>query len=124
MSRDSNAAGRLTARELDQLIEEATVDCYDESEQAMGLFTMIEQELALPFKTRILGVEVSVISVEDGDPGIKAICARGRQRQSIPITDLPLPSPAPAGAQWIAAYRRWARQGAGLSNDDDQACMA
>ncbi|HYK88841.1 MAG TPA: hypothetical protein VE398_08730 [Acidobacteriota bacterium] len=45
---------------LDELIEEATVDCYNESEQISGLFTMMEDNLAVPFKTRLLGVEVTV----------------------------------------------------------------
>jgi hypothetical protein len=38
---------------LEALIEEATVDCYDEYEQATGLFTMIEDELDLPFTMHI-----------------------------------------------------------------------
>ena len=119
MGKTKSAVGRLTARELDRLIEEATVDCYGEDEQLTGLFTMIEQELALPFTTRILGVEASVIAVELDDSGIKAICGRGRQRQSIPLADLPLPSPAPSGADWIAAYRRWARHGFAPSEEQE-----
>jgi hypothetical protein len=45
---------------LEALIEEATVDCYDEYEQATGLLAMIEDELDLPFTTRVLGMEVSI----------------------------------------------------------------
>lgn len=37
---------------LDAMIEEATVDCYNEDEQLTGMFTMIEDNLALPFETR------------------------------------------------------------------------
>jgi Calcium binding len=48
-----------SARQLDKLIEEATVDAYDEEQQATGFFTMIEENLALPFRTRVLGIEVS-----------------------------------------------------------------
>jgi len=40
---------------------------------------------------------------------IVAVCRRGAKRQWIPILDLPLPQPPPAGAEWIEAYRRWAR---------------
>jgi hypothetical protein len=49
--------GTATAskQRLEQLIAEATVDCYDEEEQATGLYTMIEEHLALPLKTTILG---------------------------------------------------------------------
>lgn len=97
-------------RQLDKLIQEATVDCYNEEEQATGLFTMIEENLALPFSTRVLGVEVSVVAVEmDDDGSLDAVCERGGERQRIGLTNLPLPSPPPSGAEWIAAYRRWAR---------------
>jgi hypothetical protein len=40
---------------------------------------------------------------------IVAVCTRGKSRQRVPILDLPLPDPPPAGAEWIDAYRRWAR---------------
>lgn len=94
------------------MIEEATVDCYDEAEQSMGLFTMIQDNLALPFETSVLGVSVSVDAVDMHERGqIVAVCVRDRIRQAISIIDLPLPTPAPAGAEWIAAYRRWLGEG-------------
>jgi hypothetical protein len=40
---------------------------------------------------------------------IVAVCRRDGVRQAIGILELPLPTPAPEGAEWIAAYRRWAR---------------
>ena len=49
---------------LDRLIEEAIVDAYGESEQAVGLYTMIEEHLALPFETMVLGVPVTVVRVD------------------------------------------------------------
>lgn len=98
----------LSARKLDKMIEEATVDCYDELEQASGFYTMIEDHLAVPFATQILGVEVSVVGVEMDDNGsIKAVCERNGKRQLIGLIDLKLPKPLPSGAEWIAAYRRW-----------------
>jgi hypothetical protein len=109
MHKPKSARGTLpTARQLDEMIEEATVDCYDEKEQASGFFTMIQDKLALPFATRVLGVDVSVVAFEmDDDGSPKAVCQRGSERQRIGLTDLPLPSPVPSGAEWIAAYRRW-----------------
>lgn len=99
-----------TARRLNQLIEEAVVDAYNESEQRLGLFTMLEDDLAVPFETEVLGVAVTVERVDlTGSDEIVAFCRRGNHRQAIPILDLPLPAPLPAGAEWIEAYRRWAR---------------
>ena len=101
-------AAKLTAKYLDKLIEEATTDAYNESEQAGGFFTMIEENLAVPFVTQVLGQEgtVAKIDITKRDE-IVAICARGKVTQAIPILDLPMPGPRPEGAEWIDAYRRW-----------------
>ena len=99
---------KLSDAKLKRLIEEATVDAYNESEQRVGFLTLIDENLALPFATRILGVEVSVERIDmSADEAIVAICRRGRTRQAIPILELRLPRPAPKGAEWIEAYRRW-----------------
>jgi hypothetical protein len=66
---------------------------------------MMENDLATPFTTQVLGVEVTVERVDMTEDEIVAVCKRGGKRQKIPILDLPLPSPPPNGAEWIAAYR-------------------
>ncbi len=94
------------------MIEEAIVDAYGESEQTVGFYTMLENNLATPFKTEMLGVEVTAERVEmTDDEQIVAVCSRGKWRQRVPILDLPLPSPPPEGAEWISAFRRWATEG-------------
>ncbi|MWA02702.1 hypothetical protein F8568_020445 [Actinomadura sp. LD22] len=99
----------LSDAELDALVEQATVDAYDEHEQLIGFHCMLEEHLAVPFLTSILGVEVTVTQLDLSDGGgIVAICTRGKHRQAIGILDLPLPTPPPVGAEWIHAYRRWA----------------
>jgi len=100
---------RMDVRRLDRLIEEAVVDAYNESEQRTGFYTMLDENLDLPFKTEVLGVEVTVERVDLTDSEeIIAICVRGRRRRGIPILELPLPVPPPRGSEWIEAYRRWA----------------
>ena len=96
---------------LDKLIEEATVDCYNESEEVSGIFTMLEDNLEVPFATKIPGVDVTVERVDLNDAGeIVAVCRRGREKLRVPVIDLPLPEPKPKGAEWIDAYRQWARE--------------
>lgn len=65
---------------------------------------------SLSFPTKLLGQKVIVekIDITEEDE-IVAICRRGQNRQRISILDLPLTSPRPAGAEWIDAYRHWAR---------------
>jgi len=104
----SAAVGSLSRSELDALAAEAVVDCYNDDEQLTGLYTMIADNLAVPFTTQFLGVEVTVRRIDLTDGGIVAVCHRDRIKQAIGILDLPLPTPPPEGAQWIEAYRHWA----------------
>jgi hypothetical protein len=99
----------LSDGELDALVEQAIVDAYDEYEQLASFYVVIEERLAVPFRTTVLGVGVTVTKIDLlSGTGIAAICCRGKHRQAIGILDLPLPTPPLAGAEWIDAYRRWA----------------
>lgn len=108
MSIKQRARRRVGSSRLEAMVEEATVDAYGESEQRGGFFCMLEEHLAMPFETELLGVQVLVERIVQGpDESITALCRNGRHRQSIPILDLPLPAPPPAGWEWIEAYRAW-----------------
>lgn len=74
------------------MAEEATVDAYDEAEQAGGFFTMIEENLGAPFSTVVLGVEVTVkrIYLTEGDE-IVAICSRGKLARALRCAHAPPP---------------------------------
>lgn len=94
--------------DLEAMVAEATIDCYNDSECVTGFYTMIDEHLEVPFQTEVLGVDVTVTGIDMGDDDqIVAICSRCRWRQRIPILDLPLPAPSPGGAEWIEAYRHW-----------------
>jgi hypothetical protein len=106
--KSSKTASRISKARLAAMIEEATVDAYSDSEQTTGWYTMLEEHLALPFETTLLGVVVKVVALDlRGANTIVAICTRARERQPVPILDLPLPSPKPEGVEWIDAYRHW-----------------
>ena len=108
--RPRKKAVRSDTAHLDELIAEATVDCYNESEEITGIFTMLEENLTIPFATKLLGLEVTVERVGLNKVGeIVAVCRRGHERLRVPIIDLPLPEIKPEGAEWIDAYRRWAQ---------------
>jgi hypothetical protein len=107
---NNDRPGRIRRSRIEAMIAEATVDCYNASEQSGGLFQMMEEKLVLPFKTSVLGVDVIVekLDISPADE-IVAICRKDRHRVRIPILDLPLPQKRPAGAEWIEAYRYWSR---------------
>ena len=110
-ARNKGRKSNLSAEQLEEMIEEATVDAYGEDEQLTGFFTMFEEYLELPFDTKILGTNATVDTIEfNYRSDIVAICTKGKERQPIPLLDLPLPSPRPKGADWIEAYRHWAKR--------------
>jgi len=101
-------AARFTVKYQDKLIEAAITDAYNESEQVSGFFTLIEDNLVVPFTTRVLGQVVTVTRVDIAESNqIVAICMLGNTVQAISVLDLPMPASLPAGVEWIAAYRRW-----------------
>jgi len=95
---------------LEALVAEAVIDAYGEEEQKMGLFTMMQEHLALPCAVSLLGVEATVEKVTMTRDGRSvAVCQRDGVQQRIDVLDLTWPKAAPAGAEWIAAYSYWCR---------------
>lgn len=101
-------ARRLTKARYLKMVEQATLDAYGDSEQIVGWFTVIEENLEVPFETVVLGAPATVERIDlTRSEHIVAVCRRGRARQLLPILDIPLSTPLPKGAEWIEAYRRW-----------------
>jgi hypothetical protein len=58
-------------------------------EQIRGWLTMIDENLAVPFETTVLGVPVTVERLDlNHSEQIVAVCTRGSNRQSLPILPL------------------------------------
>ncbi len=57
-------------------IDEAAIHAYTEEEQRTGFFTMLQDNLAIPFTTTVLGVEVTVHGI-DLTPDDRTLCSRG-----------------------------------------------
>jgi hypothetical protein len=97
---------RLSKARIDDLVEEALADA-GESEQVTAFFTVMENDLRLPFETEILGMTVIVEGIDITDDELVAVCRKDKAKQQISLSELPLPSPLPKGAEWIVAYRYW-----------------
>jgi hypothetical protein len=95
-------------KHLDELIEQATIDCYGDDEERTAMQTAAKEGLLVPFETNILGILVTVIRVGINEVGeLVAVCKSNRKRQRVSLVDLPLQDPAASGAEWIFAYRQW-----------------
>jgi len=71
---------------------------------------MIHEHLDIPFVTTVLSVAVTVTAVDiEDDDRIVAVCRRGHDQLRVALLELPMPDPRPEGAEWVDAYRHWAR---------------
>jgi hypothetical protein len=94
--------------ELDSLIEEITVDCYNEDEQLTAFQTAFENDATFPCSGTIVGEHVNVLSVhgEDNRHELIATCQRNGHRYEIALLDIDV-NADPDTTRLIAAYRHW-----------------
>jgi len=100
-----------TPRHLKRLIEEATVDCYNEWEQASGFLTAIQDRIACPVTARVVGEPVQVVGFDCGDGGTEVVarCKRHGKTYKVSVLSLEWDEKPPKGAEWVEAYRAWLR---------------
>jgi hypothetical protein len=100
---------KTSRKRLDELIAEATVDCYSEEEEHTGLLTMIEDNLVCPFRAKVIGEEVRVVALEwpKTGYGLMAVCEYKGKQHRVDITSLEWIKPLPEGFERIEAYFAW-----------------
>jgi hypothetical protein len=96
-------------KRLQALIEEATVDCYNEDEEHVGLLTMIEDNVVCPFRAKVIGEEAEVTGFEwsKGRCGLFAVCQYKGKKHRADINSLEWIEPRPKGFEWVEAYWAW-----------------
>ena len=97
--------------EIDELIDEVTVDAYGEDEQLWAFRQAFEDEGRLPFPGQVVGVDVQVESIDyEGDErrGLIAGCRRDKQLHVTSLLDItPSPPVHRQTRRLLDAYRRW-----------------
>jgi hypothetical protein len=99
---------RHAEAELDELIDEITVDAHDEDEQLMGFEAAFDEDATFPCPGTVVGEEVEVLCVTRGDNRheLIATCQRNGKRYNIALLDITIDGD-PATSRLLAAYRRW-----------------
>jgi hypothetical protein len=94
--------------DLDSLIEEITIDCYDEDEQLMGFEAAFDEHASFPCRGTIIGEDIQVLHIGRGDGRheLIATCERAGKRYEIALLDIDI-DPDRDTSRLIAAYRRW-----------------
>ncbi len=97
---------------LQELLDQATVDCYNEEEEFAGVLCTLEDNLGFPLHAEAMGEQVEVIGLDSRRSGLrKGILARvrrGGREYSIGLAELNFVDPDPGSAEWLAVHRYWA----------------
>jgi len=104
---------RLDEQEVQEAMDEATVDANGEDEQHTGLLTVIQDELEFPFSAELFGEVVQVTDMqwpEDDHYGLDLVCERNGRQQAIEARNVELVEPLPEGHLYLAAYLDWKRR--------------
>ncbi len=96
--------------ELDNLIDEITVDCHDEDEQLSGFEATFDEDASFPCPGTVIDEEVEVLHIGQGNGRheLIATCQRNGRCYEISLLDINLDAD-PATSRLLAAYHRWAR---------------
>lgn len=96
-------------RRVRALIDQATRDSQDESDEHAGLLSTVREEVLCPFRARLGGEEVECIRLEFPKVGygLNAVCRSRGKTQVVDISRLEWIEPLPQGHEWIEAYLAW-----------------
>jgi hypothetical protein len=98
----------VSPAELD-LINDLTVDCYNDEEQLTGLLTGAEEALVIGEIATIAGAEIRIMAVDlpsDMRRGLTAVCERDGERFVLSLADIRFGDTSELG-RVAGAYRRW-----------------
>ena len=103
------AGGRHDRGKLRALIDQATGDSVDESDEHAGLLSMIREEVVCPFPARLAGEDVECLRFEwpKNGYGLNAVCKSKSKTHVVDIGALEWVEPRPKGHEWIEAYFAW-----------------
>lgn len=96
---------------FEEIIEEATVDCYNEYEQISGWVCVLEENIPSPCKC-LIGKEIASLEKIDTNSSsseIFGIIKLNKTKIRIPIEDILLEDPN--SMKYIDAYRYWRKHG-------------
>jgi hypothetical protein len=91
------------------LIDQATSESVDESDEHAGLLSMIREEVVCPFRARVAGEEVECVRFEwpKNGYGLNAVCNSKGKTLVVDIGMVEGIEPLPKGHEWIDAYFAW-----------------
>jgi len=99
---------------LQELLEEAIVDCYDEEEEFMGVLITVDENVVWPLPAQLTGMPVEVLGLEESASsprrGIVARIRRDGKEHRASLSDLTFGDLDETSAEWLAMFHWWAER--------------
>jgi hypothetical protein len=96
---------------LVELLEEATVDCYNEEEEFCGVLVALSEGIRFPLHATALGEPVEVLRLDEKGSGLgKGVLAwvrKGEREYRVALSELEFVDPDTASGEWLEVYRYW-----------------
>ncbi len=104
---------KISQEEIDRMIDEATVDCYNEHEAFVGVVCYLSDEMSFPFRAKWLGDVVEVIGIDDEESGyekeVMAQILTEEDEYTIALDELePMPDDT-VNSKYFEMYEYWIR---------------
>jgi len=100
----------LTNLEIDDLLEDMTVDAHGDIEHLTAMHRVIEEDMGLPINVFVVGTPMSLVGISyDGQTrrGLIAQCVHENGgRYDVAFADVQMPVIQPAHG-YLSAYCRW-----------------
>lgn len=97
---------------LEALLEEATIDCYDEEEEFAGVLISVDENVHWPLPAELAGTSVEVLGLDESSSstrrGIVARIRRGGKEYTAALADLTFDDVDETSGEWLAMFRWWA----------------
>jgi hypothetical protein len=101
-------------KRLQELLDQATMDCYDEEEEFGGVLCTLEDNLSFPLQAEAMGDPVEVTGLDSrrssSRRGIVARVRKGGKEYAVGLSELVIVDPNPTSAEWLEVYRYWANE--------------
>ena len=105
--------GKISEEKLAIMIEEATVDCYDEHEAFMGVVYYLSDKMSFPFRAKWLGDMVEVIGIDDEESGYEneviAQILTEEDEYTVVLDELESVPDDTGNSKYLEMYKYWIR---------------
>lgn len=98
----------LSNKRYAEMVEDATLDCYDASEEIAGFLVMLQENTDVPFDAQVVGCGVKVIDFAMDNNRILVKVTRDNSVFQVDLRDAAIE--ANQLQEWVVAYQRWRKE--------------